>query len=383
MPELPEVEHFRRLLLPLASSSNTLSFELTSEKPPRSFISKDDVAILNDKVYLTDVKRKGKLICMILTVKPTKKCQEQRFHYLFVHMGMTGRIATPTYVPKLESQQSTAYPPNHTHIVFKSGDKEACFSDPRKFGSMTLSNSIEEGFEELAPDAADVTDVLEKLATQKLAIKAVLLDQKRVMSGVGNWVADEVLYQSCIHPEQKYLSMEQAETIFDKIQEILSTAVHCLENGEDFPSPWIFHVRWSKRSSKKGPTVKDAAGRHVSFITAGGRTSAIVTSIQKLTQNEHIKKHALTRKAPGETKTTDATLSTMDLKPTKRALAKSENVPIAKSKKRGKQNDGKESKGNEKGEKPPGKEPKRTDRANQTELDSKANRRSKRLSLLK
>ena len=39
------------------------------------------------------------------------------------------------------------------------------------------------------------------LSKQRRAIKALLLDQS-FSAGIGNWVADEVLYQSKIHPEQ-------------------------------------------------------------------------------------------------------------------------------------------------------------------------------------
>jgi formamidopyrimidine-DNA glycosylase len=282
MPELAEVELFRRLLLPLVSSALTLSIELTSEKPPSKFISKEDVALLNNQVYLVDVKRKGKLICMELQCV-NKKIHKQEYLYLFVHMGMTGKISTPTHVLKLMEQPSQDYPPKYIHAKFKCGEVEACFSDPRKFGFMTLSTSLDDGFGELAPDALAVTDEdVQGLVDQRLGIKALLLDQKRVMCGVGNWVADEVLYQSQIHPEQKHLSEAQVRTLATKTKEILNTAVECLDSRDEFPSSWLFHVRWNKRSATSGNAVNDAQGRKVVFVTAGGRTSAIVPSIQKL-----------------------------------------------------------------------------------------------------
>jgi hypothetical protein len=50
--------------------------------------------------------------------------------------------------------------------------------------------------------------------------------------------------------------------------------------GIDYPSDWLFHRRWSKASSKNA-TIKDFKGRTVTFTQAGGRTSAIVSTIQK------------------------------------------------------------------------------------------------------
>ena len=42
-------------------------------------------------------------------------------------------------------------------------------------------------------------------------------------AGIGNWVADEVLYQALIHPEQKAstLSAEQASALHEQMQAVL------------------------------------------------------------------------------------------------------------------------------------------------------------------
>lgn len=309
-------------------------------------MSEEEVLSLSNNVYLVDVLRKGKLICMVLQgadvnanvnaniTKGKIQTQDPRYFHLFLHMGMTGRIATPAHVPRLESLSSkeeyNQYPPKYTHITFKrvqqkhdvpvtgfhndkTTDKEyeACFSDPRKFGWVALKSSLASGFDELAPDALHVLtnsnttttmvvteDVVVhdmqhatslQLVGQRLPIKALLLDQKRVMSGIGNWIADEVLYQSMLHPEQRHLSEAQVAVLLCNLKRILVTAVDCLVRGEkdSFPSDWIFHVRWNKRTCTSGTTgvVTDAKGRAVAFVTAGGRTSAIVPSIQKLTKS--------------------------------------------------------------------------------------------------
>lgn len=193
-------------------------------------------------------------------------------------MGMTGRVSTPSNVPALESLNDVEYPPSHTHLVFRTHSEEVCFSDPRKFGSVTLSLT-QSNFDDLAPDALTDFD-LEELVGQSMGIKALILNQKRVVSGVGNWVADEVLYQCQLHPEQTYLTPSQAEMFRDKLHFILSTAISCLDNREEFPASWLFHCRWGKRSANKGTKVEDPEGRNVVFLKAAGRTSAIVPSIQ-------------------------------------------------------------------------------------------------------
>lgn len=331
MPELPEVESFRRLLLPLVSTSTALTIELIpldatntdgAKKPHRYFVRQEEVLHLSNHVYLVDVQRKGKLMCMILQGiggggkdKSTKSNTKLEYFYLFLHMGMTGRISTPNRVITLKSMERSRdnnndddeveeYPPKHTFIRFQCGSHEACFSDPRRFGWVAFKASLESGFDELAPDSlwvltgssstadtdtatttVDTEDarqkLLRQLTNQRVAIKQILLDQKRVISGIGNWIADEVLYQSRVHPEQTHLSESQVRTLLDNLKTILVTAIDCLVRGDDFPSDWIFHVRW-RTSNSPSTVVKDSQGRVVEFLITRARTAAIVPSIQKL-----------------------------------------------------------------------------------------------------
>jgi formamidopyrimidine-DNA glycosylase len=87
------------------------------------------------------------------------------------------------------------------------------------------------------------------------------MDQKRAVSGVGNWVADEVLYQCEIHPDQTYLTMDQARGLCGTLRTILAVAVDRLRKGEDFPEEWLFHYRWSKKKASK-----DHRGRPLTFV---------------------------------------------------------------------------------------------------------------------
>ena len=76
MPELPEVENFRHLLLPLVSTDHPLVLERCSleKAPPRKFISDEEISeIQSRKLVVDDVLRKGKLICMVLKDKGRPK----------------------------------------------------------------------------------------------------------------------------------------------------------------------------------------------------------------------------------------------------------------------------------------------------------------------
>ena len=353
MPELPEVENFRRLLLPLVSKQHVLKLTRHSPGvPPRKFLSDEDIdEIHNTKYIVTDVTRKGKLIWMELTKKGSSKQKK----YLSVHMGMTGRISSPENIPKLmETPDNTTYPPSHTHLKFVAGPCEACFSDPRKFGHILLKDMMDEEIAALAPDAwTELHDgsskgaflneeIVAKLTGKALGIKAILLDQKRAVSGVGNWIADEVLYQTEMHPDQKKLTQEQAENLLRTLHDILETAVACLEKGVDFPEEWLFNYRWTKGSRT---AVKDFKGRSITFVTAGGRTSAIVPSIQKLRGQAVAKASAkpAEKKAKKATKTVPTNVAvdekvkavTKKTSRTKPVVKKAnESVTVPKSKKR-------------------------------------------------
>jgi len=262
MPELPEVERFREILLPLVSSTAALlEVECPSSKPPKRFLAPEQIQTLQ-KCHVKDVRRKGKLLCLILQIhKREHKSNCEKEMYCFLHMGMTGRISNPSFIPKLESLgNDDSYPPPHTHLILRSNGYEAAYSDPRKFGAVTLSNNLTL-FDDLATDALDPLDA-NIFVGQKRSIKVILLDQKAVVSGVGNWVADEVFYQSQIHPEQKYLTLREGETLLGKLQHILQTAVLCLNKNEEFPKEWIFHRRWDKKRHKKRSDKRSRRSQH-------------------------------------------------------------------------------------------------------------------------
>ena len=77
---------------------------------------------------------------------------------------------------------------------------EFSFTDKRRFARVRLFNDPETvpPISELGPDALfepmSVDNFVDSLSRKKIGIKALLLDQSFI-SGIGNWIADEVLYQ--------------------------------------------------------------------------------------------------------------------------------------------------------------------------------------------
>jgi hypothetical protein len=84
MPELPEVENFRRMLLGLVSKKSTLTIECPSQTPPRTFLTPEQVKSLSGNCRARDVLRKGKLICMVLECVQKVENQDSTYHTVYI-----------------------------------------------------------------------------------------------------------------------------------------------------------------------------------------------------------------------------------------------------------------------------------------------------------
>lgn len=222
--------------------------------------------------------------------------------HLVMHFGMTGwihikgeRTAYTNYYKKMKPDELHKWPPKYWKfkIVTEEGD-EMAFTDPRRFGRVRAvdcpgkdirkhSPLVENG-----PDPVVDLDVFteeylrDKMKSRRVPIKALLLDQA-VISGIGNWVADEVLYQARLHPEQYCNDFSDAEIkqLYESIRFVCQTAVDKLGDSDQFPDDWLFNYRWGKGS--KNAHSHTPNGDKLAFLTVGGRTSCYAPARQKKT----------------------------------------------------------------------------------------------------
>lgn len=266
MPELPEVESVRQdsekhlLGLTIRSVDASDSRSVLSGCSPSAFCNK----LVGKRI--TAVGRRGKYFWF-------------EFHdatSLLLHLGMTGWMAFPA---------SGEPVPRFTRILFElDGGRRAAFTDPRRFGKVRLLSGLPEkgppvsrlGVDplEALPSPARLRELFQK---RRIPIKGLLLDQT-VFAGVGNWIADEVLYQAAIRPDRPCatLTLEETRSLRTKLLSILRTAVRLRANADEFPRQWLFHHRWGKK--KDARTAKGEVIRH---DTIAGRTTAWVPSRQK------------------------------------------------------------------------------------------------------
>jgi formamidopyrimidine-DNA glycosylase len=121
--------------------------------------------------------------------------------------------------------------------------------------------------------------------TKKKPLKSLLLEQK-FFCGIGNWVADEIIYHSRLHPEDvlssKLTLQEEIDPVIQKLYDsiiyVCKEAVRVEGNVREFPDDWLMMFRWGK--GRKGPRPKTKDGYDVDYVTVGGRTSCFVPKLQ-------------------------------------------------------------------------------------------------------
>ena len=104
----------------------------------------------------------------------------------------------------------------------------------------------------------------------------MLLDQS-LFAGVGNWIADEVLYQARLRPDRRASALKPEEQApASRLLAIVKRAVSVDADSDRFPKGWLFHHRWGR-----DPEAQTARGEKISHATIGGRTTAWVPSRQR------------------------------------------------------------------------------------------------------
>jgi len=278
VPELPEVDAARVLAEGVARGRRIVGVVVTADPivfadPP----SRVRRALLGRRVR--GVRRHGKHLWLELDRRP----------WLAMHFGMTGGFHTPARAAvKLVSEgrrrPAAGWPPRFTklRLTFDDGG-ELIMTDARRLGRIRLRHDprreppiSELGFDALL-ELPPPSRFAELLAARGAPVKAVLLDQS-FAAGVGNWVADEVLYQARIAPHRRASTLSQAEArrLRTALRRVIATAVAVGSDGDRFPRGWLFHRRWGRRAD-----AITAGGHRIRHDTIGGRTTAWVPAVQR------------------------------------------------------------------------------------------------------
>ena len=218
MPELPEVETVTRALSKIVERSKVKSVEIY-RTDLRWKVPDDLKEILENDIFEKPFRR-GKYILI-----PTKKD-----NILLIHLGMSGQIKIKELVPTLLKH-------DHIRIIIENKNNDLfsiTYNDPRRFGYIDYLNKrdLKKHFLlkslGVEPFSEDLTKVyLHNIFKKKTTnIKNALLDQK-IIAGIGNIYASEILFKAKIKPHRSVNSLKSKdlELILNSTKEILKKSI--------------------------------------------------------------------------------------------------------------------------------------------------------------
>jgi len=275
LPELPEVEVIARCLKARLSGLTVSAFRVLC---PAVLRNTDIIRLGRLKGgTVRDVRRRGKHLLMDTDA-------DGNLGLLF-HLKMTGRFVFRRPDQPWEK---------HTHfgLSFLEIGHQLRYLDVRKFGFIRCvelhGRSFPEELKELGPEPLDIgaAEFAGLLRGRKAVIKSLLLDQK-IIAGIGNIYADELLFRARINPllSVSLLSDGDLERVRISMRQVLREAV--ARNGSsirDFTDAegrrgtfQRFHCVYGREGC---PCI--VCGRTIERIRVSGRSSHYCPLCQKL-----------------------------------------------------------------------------------------------------
>jgi len=235
MPELPEVETARRLIADLALGRPIVSVDDVDGFVCRPHSPAELRAALTGRM-LTAAHRRGKTMWCD-TSSDTSGPGGSPYRgpdlgpELGIHLGMSGRIVVVSkdgWVaeggdwPDRDEQPHKAQWDRFA-LRFADGGRLA-LSDKRRLARIRLNP----GIDALGPDALQISqaDFRAMITRGTTSVKARLLDQSKI-AGVGNLLADQVLWQAKIWPATpvNHLRPRDANRLYRALRSVLESAV--------------------------------------------------------------------------------------------------------------------------------------------------------------
>ncbi len=183
--------------------------------------------------------------------------------WLRLHFGMTG---------SLQYFKNDEQAPRHARVVFVfANNHRLAFDDQRQFGQISLLRDVDEFMKKraLGPDALDLElgEFRKILGKRRGAVKSILMNQ-RLIAGIGNIYADEILFRARMHPatEISRLGDKALTKLFRAARYILEKAIVAKADVNEMPGSWLLPHR-----GKGGKCPR--CGRKLTSARIGGRTA--------------------------------------------------------------------------------------------------------------
>ena len=264
MPELAEVEYFRKRW-DAGIGDKIIAVQLHGEK--RVFRG-------------TNVSALQRQLAKQRLLRSTARGKQMLFAFsgnswLGIHLGMSGTLRT-------EAADFRAG--KHDHLVLQQLKRTLVLSDARQFGRDRFHHGSDapRWWEESAPEIHSAKFTKAKLSEfvrrhGRAPIKAVLLLQSG-FPGVGNWMADEILWRARIAPRRRGARLTYAKlgALWRSTRFVSRASLRTIgRDNSDPPKGWLLHERWRRA----GKCPRD--GRTLCRATIGGRTTAWCSFCQR------------------------------------------------------------------------------------------------------
>jgi formamidopyrimidine-DNA glycosylase len=235
MPELAEVEWFRKQWDPARGAEVV---DLSLHERNRVFRGENTGALRENLTGATFLSshRRGKRMLF-------KFSNNNR---IGIHLGMTGKIRV---------EPANFRPSKHNHLVLFQKGRALVFTDSRQFGRVRFHHGGDEPdwWKTEAPeiDSPEFDQTwLDKFLDRhrKAPIKAALLMQNG-FPGIGNWMADEILWRAKVLPAKRTrrLSAGERRELFRATKFVVRRSLETLgQNFSDPPRNWLIHQKWKR-----------------------------------------------------------------------------------------------------------------------------------------
>ncbi len=222
MPELPDVEGFKRVLAKNALRK-TIDQVVVSDARILGKLPVGTFASRLKGAKLIAVRRHGKHLMANI----------DRGGWLTLHFGMTGALQ---FVGKPDGE-----PPFTRVRLDFADDGSLAYTNKRMIGRVGLVEDAADfiAVERLGVDALDRRLDFDAFSTAVLSlkrdVKSVLMEQE-VIAGIGNIYSDEILFQARINPAERIdkFSPNQFKHLFVEMRRVLKTAVARGAGSEQF-----------------------------------------------------------------------------------------------------------------------------------------------------
>jgi formamidopyrimidine-DNA glycosylase len=210
MPELPDVERFRRILAEHGTGRRIEGIAVLDEGVLRDITAKRlDTSLAGRRFSVPE--RVGKWL-IARTDGPN----------VLLHFGMTGQL---TWADPGEQRDK------YDRVVFELEHGELRYQDMRKLQGLWFAPdevAVKNALTGQGPDAIAIgrKDFYALLSGSRRALKPILTDQSTI-AGLGNILVDEIVWQSRLHPSRPAgdLTSVERRTLYDRVRSVLRTSV--------------------------------------------------------------------------------------------------------------------------------------------------------------